>query len=164
MKASFIDKFYFYLRGMLAECFRTSEEWGWAETLSYHEHANGNLDEANLWAIQDWSCSKSYECQWIRPLYQCFTNRTHTWISRCIMALNVFKEYKGRPMGQDILNRKLQIYGVKIITVREFKRNENRNRTFWKLIRIWYDFGAKIVLTLYIIGTKNEPNLENKKK
>lgn len=53
-----------------------------------------------------------------------------------IMALNVFKEYKGRPMGQDILNRKLQIYGVKIVTVREFKRNENRNRTFWKLIRI----------------------------
>ncbi len=53
-----------------------------------------------------------------------------------IMALKVFKEYKGRPMGQDILNRKLQIYGVKIITVREFKRNENRNRTFWKLIRI----------------------------
>ena len=53
-----------------------------------------------------------------------------------IMALNVFKEYKGRPMGQDILNRKLQIYGVKIITVREFKRNENRNRTFWKLILI----------------------------
>lgn len=30
--------------------------------------------------------------------------------------------------------------------------------------RILYDFGAKIVLTLYIIGTKNEPNLENKKK
>ena len=53
-----------------------------------------------------------------------------------IMALHVFKEYKGRPMGQDILNRKLQIYGVKIITVREFKRNENRNRIFWKLIRI----------------------------
>ena len=53
-----------------------------------------------------------------------------------IMALNVFKEYKGRPMGQDILNRKLQIYGVKIITVREFKRNKNRNRTFWKLIWI----------------------------
>ena len=53
-----------------------------------------------------------------------------------IMALHAFKEYKGRPMGQDILNRKLQIYGVKIVTVREFKRNENRNRTFWKLIRI----------------------------
>ena len=53
-----------------------------------------------------------------------------------IMALKVFKEYKGRPMGQDILNRKLQIYGVKIITVREFKRNENRNKTFWKMIRI----------------------------
>jgi len=53
-----------------------------------------------------------------------------------IMALKVFKEYKGRPMGQDILNRKLQIYGVEIITVREFKRNENRNKTFWKLIRI----------------------------
>lgn len=53
-----------------------------------------------------------------------------------IMALKVFKEYKGRPMGQDILNRKLQIYGVEIITVREFKRNENRNKTLWKLIRI----------------------------
>ena len=53
-----------------------------------------------------------------------------------IMALKVFKEYKGRPMGQDILNRKLQIYGIEIITVREFKRNENRNKTFWKLIRI----------------------------
>ena len=53
-----------------------------------------------------------------------------------IMALKVFKEYKGRPMGQDVLNRKLQIYGVKIITVREFKRNENRNKTLWKLIRI----------------------------
>ena len=53
-----------------------------------------------------------------------------------IMALKVLKEYKGRPMGQDILNRKLQIYGVEIITVREFKRNENRNKTFWKLIRI----------------------------
>lgn len=53
-----------------------------------------------------------------------------------IMALKVFKEYKGRPMGQDILNRKIQIYGVEIITVREFKRNENRNKTFWKLILI----------------------------
>lgn len=53
-----------------------------------------------------------------------------------IRALKVFKEYKGRPMGQDVLNRKLQIYGVKIITVREFKRNENRNKTLWKLIRI----------------------------
>ena len=53
-----------------------------------------------------------------------------------IMALKVFKEYKGRPMGQDVLNRKLQIYGVKIITVREFKRNESRNKTLWKLIRI----------------------------
>ncbi|MFQ6990355.1 MAG: DEAD/DEAH box helicase family protein [Faecalibacterium prausnitzii] len=53
-----------------------------------------------------------------------------------IRALKVFKEYKGRPMGQDALNRKLQIYGVKIITVREFKRNENRNKTLWKLIRI----------------------------
>lgn len=53
-----------------------------------------------------------------------------------IRALKVFKEYKGRPMGQDALNRKLQIYGVKIITVREFKRNEKRNKTLWKLIRI----------------------------
>ena len=52
------------------------------------------------------------------------------------MTLKVFKEYKGRPMGQVILNCKLQIYGVEIITVREFKRNENRNKTFWKLIRI----------------------------
>ncbi len=59
-----------------------------------------------------------------------------------IMALKVFKEYKGRPMGQDILNRKLQIYGVKIISVRdkqrvkEGKSNDARDATFWKLIQI----------------------------
>lgn len=59
-----------------------------------------------------------------------------------IMSLKVFKEYKGRPMGQDILNRKLQIYGVKIISVRdkqrvkEGKSNDARDATFWKLIQI----------------------------
>ena len=59
-----------------------------------------------------------------------------------IMALRVFKEYKGRPMGQDALNRKLLIYGVKIISVRdkqrvkEGKSNDARDATFWKLIQI----------------------------
>lgn len=59
-----------------------------------------------------------------------------------IMALNVFEEYKGRPMGQDILNRKLQIYGVEIVTVRDRRRvkdgkkNDTRDATFWKLIQI----------------------------
>lgn len=59
-----------------------------------------------------------------------------------IMALKVFKEYKERPMGQDTLNRKLQIYGVKIISVRdkqrvkEGKSNDARDATFWKLIQI----------------------------
>lgn len=41
-----------------------------------------------------------------------------------IMALKVFKEYKGRPMGQDALNCKLQIYGVKIISDKMRKRGE----------------------------------------
>ena len=54
-----------------------------------------------------------------------------------IMALHVFKEYKGRPMGQDILNRKLQIYGVKIISDKKRKRGEYYQKTFWELIRIW---------------------------
>lgn len=53
-----------------------------------------------------------------------------------IMLSKVFIEYKGRPMGQKLLNSKLQIYGVKIVTVREFKRNENRNKTFWELVQI----------------------------
>ena len=53
-----------------------------------------------------------------------------------IMALNVFKEYKGRPMGQDILNRKLQIYGVKIVSDKKRKRGEYYQKTFWELIRI----------------------------
>ena len=53
-----------------------------------------------------------------------------------IMALNVFKEYKGRPMGQDILNRKLQIYGVKIISDKKRNRGEYYQKTFWELIRI----------------------------
>ena len=47
-----------------------------------------------------------------------------------IMALHVFKEYKGRPMGQDILNRKLQIYGVKIISDKKRNRGEYYQRHF----------------------------------
>ena len=53
-----------------------------------------------------------------------------------IMALKVFKEYKGRPMGQDALNRKLQIYGVKIISDKMRKRGEYYQKTFWELARI----------------------------
>ena len=53
-----------------------------------------------------------------------------------IMALKVFKEYKGRPMGQDALNRKLQIYGVKIISDKKRKRGEYYQKTFWELTRI----------------------------
>ena len=53
-----------------------------------------------------------------------------------IMALKVFKEYKGRPMGQDALNRKLQIYGVKIISDKIRKRGEYYQKTFWELTRI----------------------------
>ena len=53
-----------------------------------------------------------------------------------IMALKMFKEYKGRPMGQDALNCKLQIYGVKIISDKMRKRGEYYQKTFWKLTRI----------------------------
>ena len=53
-----------------------------------------------------------------------------------IMALKVFKEYKGRPMGQDALNRKFQIYGVKIISDKIRKRGEYYQKTFWELTRI----------------------------
>lgn len=53
-----------------------------------------------------------------------------------IMALKVFKEYKGRPMGQDALNCKLQIYGVKIISDKMRKRGEYYQKTFWELTRI----------------------------
>ena len=53
-----------------------------------------------------------------------------------IMALKVFKEYKGRPMGQDALNRKLQIYGVEIISDKIRKRGEYYQKTFWELTRI----------------------------
>ena len=53
-----------------------------------------------------------------------------------IMTLKVFKEYKGRPMGQDALNCKLQIYGVKIISDKMRKRGEYYQKTFWKLTRI----------------------------
>lgn len=50
--------------------------------------------------------------------------------------LKVFKEYKGRPMGQDALNCKLQIYGVKIISDKMRKRGEYYQKTFWELTRI----------------------------
>ena len=53
-----------------------------------------------------------------------------------IRALKVFKEYKGRPMGQDALNHKLQIYGVKIISDKIRKRGEYYQKTFWELTRI----------------------------
>lgn len=59
-----------------------------------------------------------------------------------IMLSKLFTEYKGRPMSQKVLNSKLEIYGVKIVTVRDRKRvkdgkiNEHRDKTFWKLIRI----------------------------
>ena len=53
-----------------------------------------------------------------------------------IMALKVFKEYKGRPMGQDVLNRKLQIYDVKIISDKKRKRGEYYQKTFWELTQI----------------------------
>ena len=53
-----------------------------------------------------------------------------------IMALKVFKEYKGRPMGQDALNRKLQIYGVEIISDKIRKRGEYYQKTFWEVTRI----------------------------
>ena len=53
-----------------------------------------------------------------------------------IMALKVFKEYKGRPMGQDALNHKFQIYGVKIISDKIRKRGEYYQKTFWELTRI----------------------------
>lgn len=53
-----------------------------------------------------------------------------------IMTLKMFKEYKGRPMGQDALNHKLQIYGVKIISDKIRKRGEYYQKTFWELTRI----------------------------
>ena len=71
-----------------------------------------------------------------------------------IMALHVFKEYKGRPMGQDILNRKLQIYGVKIISDKKRNRGEYYQKTFWELISNLIEFASKIVLSIYRTGTK----------
>ena len=53
-----------------------------------------------------------------------------------IMLSKVFIEYKGRPMGQELLNRKLQIYGVKIISVKNRKRGNDYQKTFWELVRI----------------------------
>lgn len=59
-----------------------------------------------------------------------------------IMLSKVFTEYKGRPMGQKLLNSKLQIYGFQIVSVRDKKRvkngekNDCRDRTLWKLIQV----------------------------
>lgn len=53
-----------------------------------------------------------------------------------IRALKVFKEYKGRPMGQEMLNRKFQIYGVEIVSGKNRKRGDYYQKTFWELTRI----------------------------
>ena len=53
-----------------------------------------------------------------------------------IMLSKVFIEYKGRPMGLSSLNRKLQIYGVKIISVKNRKRGKDYQKTFWQLVQL----------------------------
>jgi hypothetical protein len=59
-----------------------------------------------------------------------------------IMLSKVFTEYRNRPMGQTVLNEKLKIYGVKIVSIRDKKRvkdgerNNSRDATFWKLVEI----------------------------
>lgn len=53
-----------------------------------------------------------------------------------IMGTGVFTEYKGRPMGLNALNEKLKSYGVQILSERDFRRTENRNKTFWRLVEI----------------------------
>ncbi len=53
-----------------------------------------------------------------------------------IMLSKVFTEYKGRPMGQKVLNEKLKIYGVKIVSEKNRKRGENYQKTFWTLVEI----------------------------
>lgn len=53
-----------------------------------------------------------------------------------IMLSKLFMEYKGRPMSQKVLNSKLEIYGVKIVSVKNRNRGKDYQKTFWKLIRI----------------------------
>lgn len=53
-----------------------------------------------------------------------------------IMLSKVFTEYKNRPMGQNVLNEKLKIYGVKIMSEKNRKRGENYQKTFWTLVEI----------------------------
>lgn len=52
-----------------------------------------------------------------------------------IMSFGYIEKYQGREPGQMGLNRFLLGYGVKIVSGRENKRNENRDKTFWILIK-----------------------------
>lgn len=52
-----------------------------------------------------------------------------------IMSFGYIEKYQGREPGQMGLNKFLLCYGVKIISDRENKRNENRDKTFWILIK-----------------------------
>ena len=52
-----------------------------------------------------------------------------------IMSFGYIERYQGREPGQMGLNKFLSCYGVKIVSDRENKRNENRNKTFWTLIK-----------------------------
>lgn len=52
-----------------------------------------------------------------------------------IMNFGYIEKYQGREPGQIGLNRFLLGYGVKIVSGRENKRNENRDKTFWILIK-----------------------------
>ena len=52
-----------------------------------------------------------------------------------IMSFGYIERYQGREPGQMGLNKFLPCYGVKIVSDRENKRNENRNKTFWTLIK-----------------------------
>ena len=52
-----------------------------------------------------------------------------------IMGFGYIEKYQGREPGQMGLNKFLLCYGVKIISDRENKRNENRDKTFWILIK-----------------------------
>ena len=52
-----------------------------------------------------------------------------------IMSFGYIEKYQGREPGQMGLNKFLPCYGVKIISDRENKRNKNRDKTFWILIK-----------------------------
>ena len=52
-----------------------------------------------------------------------------------IMSFGYIERYQGREPGQMGLNKFLPCYGVKIVSDRENKRNENRNKTFWTLMK-----------------------------